>query len=181
MLRYKQKDKQKDKQKAIDERGFKVERTLGVAQYFNELYSKNHDGKQIDEMRLHKLMYFAQKESLKEERGPLFRGTIEGWRLGPVVLPVHGAMKRNSLMTVPYEISDDAKELIESVYERYKDLSSWKLNDLTHEEISWMKSRDGKEPEDSSNERITVDEIRVDALIEKLEEKMGEVEYELYV
>lgn len=157
------------------------ERTLGVAQYLNELYSADNDGKMIDEMKLHKLMYFAQREALKTTDEPLFGGTIEGWRFGPVVLPVHGVMKENRLYSRSYDISDNAKELLKTVYERYGKMSSWDLNGLSHEAFSWMMSRDGIEPDDRSNVKITLDQIRVDALIDQLEDEMGEVDYELYV
>lgn len=159
----------------------KKERTFGVAQYLDSLYMQEHDGEHIDELRLHKLMYFAQKQCLKERKTALFGGLIEGWRFGPVVVPVHGALKENRLYKKTYEISDGAKKLLDQIYAKYKDISSMELNNLSHEEFSWMKSRDGKKPEDSSNAVISVADIDVDIMIELLDERMGDVDYELYI
>ena len=47
---------------------------LTVAAYICDRYEKDF-GEKIDEMKLQKLMYFAQRESLIRSGKPLFRGT----------------------------------------------------------------------------------------------------------
>ena len=56
-----------------------MERILDVAQYIYDEY-KRQSGEVIDEMKLHKLLYFAQRESLAITNEPLFEGDFEGWK-----------------------------------------------------------------------------------------------------
>ena len=45
--------------------------TLAVAKYLNELNVREH-GCNMDEMKMHKMMYFSQRESLMITDNPLF-------------------------------------------------------------------------------------------------------------
>ena len=60
-----------------------MERIIDVAQYIYEEY-KRQSGEVIDEMKLHKLLYLAQRESLAITNEPLFSEVFEGWKYGPV-------------------------------------------------------------------------------------------------
>ena len=52
-----------------------MENTMSVAMALdNMLYEKN--GEHMDERRMHKLMYFAQRESLMYKNKPLFDATF---------------------------------------------------------------------------------------------------------
>ena len=55
-----------------------MERIIDVAQYIYEEY-KRQSGEVIDEMKLHKLLYLAQRESLAITNEPLFSEVFEGW------------------------------------------------------------------------------------------------------
>ena len=59
-----------------------MENTMGVARALDNLYYEKN-GKHMDEMRMHKLMYFAQRESLMYNKEPLFDATFYGWKYGP--------------------------------------------------------------------------------------------------
>ena len=48
-----------------------MEKTLAVAKFFNELY-KSENGTDMDQMRMHKMMYLAQRESLMYNKVLLF-------------------------------------------------------------------------------------------------------------
>ena len=45
--------------------------TLAVAKYMNELNLQKH-GCNMDEMKMHNMMYFSQRESLMNTDNPLF-------------------------------------------------------------------------------------------------------------
>ena len=60
-----------------------MERILDVSKYIYDEY-KAQSGEVIDEMKLHKLLYLAQRESLAITGDPLFEETLEGWKFGPV-------------------------------------------------------------------------------------------------
>lgn len=59
------------------------EKILDVAQYIYDEY-KRQSGENIDEMKLRKLLYFTQRESLAITNEPLFVENFEGWKYGPV-------------------------------------------------------------------------------------------------
>lgn len=60
-----------------------MERIVDVAQYVYKYYLKETDEK-IDEMKLHKLLYFVQRESYVLLGKPMFNEDFEGWIHGPV-------------------------------------------------------------------------------------------------
>ena len=60
---------------------------LCVAKCFYDYYYEEH-GHNIDEMKMHKLMYFAQRESFIEYDKPLFSARFYGWKFGPVLKEV---------------------------------------------------------------------------------------------
>lgn len=51
-------------------------------------------GRQVDHLKLQKLLYLAQGVSLALHDEPLFEEKIEAWRYGPVVPSVYQAAKR---------------------------------------------------------------------------------------
>ena len=60
-----------------------MERIVDVAQYVYKYYLKETDEK-IDEMKLHKLLYFVQRESYVLLGKTMFNEDFEGWIHGPV-------------------------------------------------------------------------------------------------
>ena len=60
-----------------------MDRAVDIAQYIYLEYKKI-SGKVIDEMKLHKLLYFSQRESLALTSAPMFKEEFEGWKYGPV-------------------------------------------------------------------------------------------------
>ena len=69
-----------------------MENTMSVATALDSMfYEKN--GKHMDEMRMHKLMYFVQRESLMYNNEPLFDAIFYGWKYGPVLSSVYEYFK----------------------------------------------------------------------------------------
>lgn len=148
-----------------------MEKTLCVARALYDMYYKEK-GVQMDEMKMHKLMYFSQRESLMYNNEPLFDGTFYGWKFGPVLKEV-----RSSYVTGVYFsdvqglVSEKTKELLKNVLERYGSLSSWKLSSLSHEEFSWKKARTGLDADDDGDVELSLDALRVDATRELMNRK----------
>ena len=61
-----------------------MEKTLAVAKSLYSMYGKRFHTS-MDEMKMHKLMYFAQRESLMYNRTVLFDEDFYGWKYGPVL------------------------------------------------------------------------------------------------
>ena len=122
----------------------------------------------IREMKLHKLMYFAQRESFIQNGEPLFEGFFHAWKYGPVLNEIR-AIYRNenfSLLEKTALKSAEVKNLIDMVYDSLANKDSWSLSSLTHLEYSWKNARKGL-PEDApcdaviKNEDIMLDAKRI--------------------
>lgn len=132
-----------------------------VAAYLCSRYQAAY-GERIDEMKLHKLLYFAQRESLIRTNEPLFEGDFQGWRFGPVLPAIREAYKNDDFGACPQDLGD-AKAIADYVFDEYAEKDSWSLSRLTHGEISWKRSRKGVAPSESSANVIPLEDIRQDA------------------
>lgn len=120
-------------------------------------------GQKIDEMKLHKLMYFAQRESLIRTGEPLFDAEFQGWRFGPVLPALREVYKTGDLIPLAeLELGDDQAAL-DAVFDEYAEADSWNLSLLSHGEICWKRSRKGVAPHESSANPIPLEDIRMDA------------------
>lgn len=148
-----------------------MENTLCVAKVLYDMYYEQK-GVQMDEMKMHKLMYFSQRESLMYNNEPLFDGTFYGWKYGPVLKEVRSAYMTEALFSdVKGQVSEKTKKLLKNVLERYGSLSSWKLSSLSHEEFSWKKARTGLKADDDGNVKLLLMAMRVDATRELMNRK----------
>lgn len=136
---------------------------MTVAAYIYDRYQREFEEK-IDEMKLHKLMYFAQRESLIRSDKPLFQADFYGWRFGPVLKELRTPYKEESFdVHVTDEDMGADKELLDLIFRDYAPKDAWSLSRLTHGEICWKRSRKGISPYESSDNMIPLDDIRMDA------------------
>ena len=131
-----------------------------VAAYICSRYEAEH-GERIDEMKLHKLLYFAQRENLIEKDEALFQGDFYGWRFGPVLTAIRENYKNDDFEKVT-DLGEDQK-LVDAVIDEYAGKDAWSLSRLTHGEISWKRSRKGVAPSENSNNLMPLTDIRDDA------------------
>lgn len=140
-----------------------MERIIDVANYICEEYFKL-SGERIDEMKLHKLLYFAQRESLALRGKILFNEEFQGWKYGPVCVSVRNSFCEGEMLFVePNEISADSEYIVDNVIAQYAELASWKLSQLSHAEISWIKSRKGLLPGQNGHKALNIEDIKEDA------------------
>ena len=134
-----------------------------IAAYICARYQAGY-GERIDEMKLHKLLYFAQRESLIRHDAPLFEGEFQGWRFGPVLPAIRETYRADAFgaSVADSELGED-KAILDDVFDAYADKDSWSLSRLTHGEISWKRSRKGVAPSESSANVIPLEDIRLDA------------------
>ncbi|HBP4947611.1 TPA: SocA family protein [Pseudomonas aeruginosa] len=112
-----------------------------VAEYFLLLEG---EGGEISNLKLQKLVYYAQGFSLALLGEPLFDEPIEAWMHGPVVRSLYQRFSKygSNPIPPPGEFDDsvltrDQRRLIEEVFDVYGQYSAWKLRQLTHEEDPW--------------------------------------------
>ncbi|MGJ0580403.1 Panacea domain-containing protein [Xenorhabdus bovienii] len=114
-----------------------------VANYFLAC-SNEESGDTISNLKLQKLVYYAQGFSLVLLEKPLFEEPIEAWMHGPVVPAIYRKYRKhgNQALPIPARLdlatfSDDEKDLLDEVYSVFGQFSAWKLRNMTHEEAPW--------------------------------------------
>ena len=152
-----------------------MEKTMCVAKALYDMYYAEK-GVHMDEMKMHKLMYFSQRESLMYNKERLFDATFYGWKYGPVLTEVRSEFRKSkSFSNVQGSVSANTMELLKSVLNRYGSLSSWKLSSLSHEEFSWKKSRVGLEADEDGSVELSLEAMKVDATKELVARKAAMV------
>ena len=140
-----------------------MEKTLSVAKVLYDMYYQKK-GTCMDEMKMHKLMYFSQRESLMYNDKPLFEANFYGWRYGPVLREVRKEYRSAMPFSdVTESVCPETKKLLQNVFDRYGSLSSWKLSSLSHEEFSWKRARHGLDASDNGNVTLSLKAMKVDA------------------
>lgn len=96
-------------------------------------------------LKLQKLLYLAQGWSFRWDNRALFPEYFEAWTYGPVNIEVYHRFKRYGRRPIPaseggipFDMTSDERETLEVVWEHYKDLSSSRLVDLTHNQAPWL-------------------------------------------
>ena len=146
----------------IKERGVLMERVLDVAQFIFDEYKKE-SGREIDEMKLHKLLYFSQRECLAVLNKPMFNECFQGWKYGPVCPVIRGNYTEDGIYAETLPVSDESAYIIKNVIAQYGFIESWKLSKMTHKEISWLNSRKGLKDGENGSEELLIDDIAIDA------------------
>lgn len=139
-----------------------MDKIINVAQYVFEEY-KRVTGEVIEEMKLHKLLYFAQRESLAITNEPLFEGEFEGWKYGSVCKEIRNSITPDGIIDAFEDISDECKYIINNVIQEYGALASWKLSELSHKELSWRNARIGLNKGENGSQKLKLEDIREDA------------------
>ena len=134
-----------------------------IASYISERYLREF-GERIDEMKLHKLLYLTQRETIIRTGEPLFDATFHAWRYGPVIPEIRYLYKKGQLSQMPSaeEISDFLP-VIDYVFHEYAPKRSFVLSNITHGEYSWQHAREGYSKYEDSDVEMSLDDIRRDA------------------
>lgn len=115
-----------------------------IADYFLSLCDDDN-GDLISNLKIQKLVYYAQGFSLAINDKPLFEEKIQAWPHGPVVPDLYNKYKEYGNNALPVDnldidfskYSQEEKELLDEVYDMYGQFSAWKLRNMTHEEMPW--------------------------------------------
>lgn len=120
-----------------------------AAVYFLSL-SDTQEGELISNLKLQKLLYYAQGVHLALHDTPLFGENIEAWAHGPVVPEVYRKYKTYGDNPIRLQDTDEVvnfskieQEVLDEVYQVYGQFSAWKLREMTHDEAPWKNSPQG--------------------------------------
>jgi len=114
-----------------------------VAKYFLSLTDEDA-GDLISNLKLQKLVYYAQGFHLALYGEPLFKERIEAWTHGPVAPELYHTYKDLGANAIPrptdmdFSIYDErTRELLDEVHQVHGQFSAWKLRNMTHDEPPW--------------------------------------------
>lgn len=117
-----------------------------IAEWFlnkNRIQMNFEDSEYITNLKLQKLLYYAQGYFLAKKDIPLFNEEFLAWEHGPVIRKIYDKYKDNGANGIEYKkdfkvnIDKETEEILENVYEDYGQYTAWKLRNMTHEEIPW--------------------------------------------
>ena len=123
-----------------------------VANYFLRRADDNA-GDLISNLKLQKLVYYAQGYHLALFGKPLFNERIEAWMHGPVIPEMYYAFKQfgdgpvfpNYDFDAPSVFNQDELNLLDEVYQILGQFSAWRLRDMTQGEHPWKDTSQGEE------------------------------------
>ena len=127
-----------------------------IAEYF--LWKANQDDQELlSNMKLQKLLYYAQGLHLVTTDSLLFEETIEAWTYGPVVPSLYHCYKEHGANGIPsstefdpLSIDEDTRDFLDEIYEVFGQFSAIRLMEIAHSDKCW---------EDIGNE-ITTDSMK---------------------
>jgi len=133
-----------------------------IADYFIAL--ANETGDVMTNLKLQKLVYYAQAWYLAINKKPLFDEDFEAWVHGPVIPALYQTYKVNGSQPIISEvtISEVSKRLNPSVVKFldevagvYMTFNAYALEAMTHQETPWIEARSGCDSDQSCTEKIT--------------------------
>ncbi len=117
--------------------------SLDVANHFLCL-ADEEAGDLISNLKVQKLVYYAQGFHLAVFGTPLFEDPIKAWTHGPVVEELYHLFKQYGPGPIPRpkEVQSNVlpgpvRNLLNEVYNVYGQYDAWKLRNMTHEEPPW--------------------------------------------
>jgi len=123
------------------------------------IYLSRERGIDMTNLKLQKLLYYAQAWHLVFTNKPLFSDPIEAWVHGPVVPSVFRRFKEYRWNTIDANVSPpEDKDLVSylgQILEIYGGIGASQLERLTHHEKPWQDARNGYAIDASSNEVIS--------------------------
>ena len=126
---------------------------LEIAEWFlnqNNYMQSITDTEYMTNLKLQKLLYYAQGIYLSKYKKPLFHEKIYAWEHGPVIKEVYNKYKSFGGKGIEFdgsaiEFPDEIDKFLESIYNRFGQYSAWKLRNMTHKEEPWLSTKQNDE------------------------------------
>lgn len=133
---------------------------LDVAEYAASLLSRDSTY-----MKLQKIVYYSQVESLLHYHKPLFTEKIQAWRGGPVVKELFDKHQKFKFLTTIklgdiQNLTVEQKTCVNWAIDKYGMLDGDTLSHITHLEDPWKNARGKLRPEAASDAEIKIDAIK---------------------
>lgn len=133
----------------------------------------NLAGDGLTNKKLQKLLYYVKAWGLVYFEDGIIDDDFQAWVHGPVCPEVYNAYKSYKFSLIQSDMSEetackivnsfgaenhlnqDKLDLIDSVFDKYGQMTSLQLELLTHQEDPWKEARKGLSPTDTSNRIIS--------------------------
>lgn len=121
-----------------------------VAEFF--LAYANESGEQITNLKLQKLVYYAQAWHLANFHKPLFEADFQAWVHGPVIPELYRRYKERGSSPIITELKiedvrnrfdETTSEFLTEVASIYMPSGAYELELMTHIETPWINARKG--------------------------------------
>jgi len=126
-------------------------RALDIANYI--LNVANRDGDLISNLKMQKLLYYAQAWYLVNYGIPLFVDEIEAWELGPVIKAVYSHFKKFKSAPIIYKSTNKEDQAftkkqvnyLSEFYDVFSKYTAHELVNMTHNELPWKEAFEKKD------------------------------------
>jgi uncharacterized phage-associated protein len=139
---------------------------LTADQVADYLISLAHErGESVNNMKLQRLLYYAQAWHLGIYDEPLFVDTIQAWMTGPVIPTEFWRFAPFGIHDIPSpavrpELSAETKEFLDAFALEFLPLDEWQLESSCRHEPPWMNARWGAEIDPPCYEDISESDMR---------------------
>ena len=142
------------------------------ANYFVSL--SNDTGNLISNLKLQKLVYYAQAWNLAVFKTRLFQADFQAWVHGPVVPALYvkykpfqwlaikdDAVSRSFHNEYMCSLSEEQQRILSEVVDGYFGSTAYELEQMTHNEDPWIKTR-GELPADQPSSEVITDALMIE-------------------
>lgn len=141
-----------------------------ILQYFLAL--ANSKGEVITNLKIQKLLYYAQSWYLANFKKPLFEEDFQAWVHGPVIPCLYKKLKiRGYYASIPIKsrfllesveskldgVDKNIKPFLEEIARVYFPIGAYQLELMTHKEDPWIITRSGIGPDEKCSSIIPKD------------------------
>jgi uncharacterized phage-associated protein len=117
-----------------------------IANYF--LFKAQSDNQELfSNLKIQKLVYYAQGLHLVLRNLPLFKEEIRAWKYGPVVAELYNAFKIHGVEGIspdlsfnPDSIDSKTQNFLNEIYDVFGQFSALRLMELSHTDQCWKET-----------------------------------------
>jgi uncharacterized phage-associated protein len=122
-------------------------------------------GDPITNLKLQKLVYYAQAWHLALNGTRLMPAQFQAWVHGPVCHPLYQRFRKYAWNPISEDVEEpglptEVESHLREIMEVYGGFTAWDLERLTHAEEPWRKARGGIAPDAPSTSVIADEEMR---------------------
>jgi uncharacterized phage-associated protein len=121
-------------------------------------------GESVNNLKLQKLLYYAQAWHLALRDEPLFPEKFQAWAVGPLIPSIYWRFKPFGIHDIrddrALEVPADLYPLLAGVVEQYGSFDEYELASMTYREPPWMTAHRGYDLGDACEVELDESEMR---------------------